>query len=273
MSDLFAELEESARIIQERTGVESHDSVVVLGSGLGSYPLTIDHHYAVPYAELGFPIPNTPGHAGTAYSAHLGDRRVLLLAGRVHAYEGVSMEEVTFPVRSAILAGARQVILTNAAGGCGDGIAPGDLVLITDHLNMSGISPLAGENDVRLGPRFPDMSDVYTPQLRLKAHAAAAAVGQELKEAVYFWWHGPMFETPAEVRMAKILGAGLVGMSTVPEATVARHMGAEVLGLSLCTNLAAGLSSTRLSGEDVIEVANAAADRVRALLDELLPIL
>ncbi|MGH9895239.1 MAG: purine-nucleoside phosphorylase, partial [bacterium] len=143
--------------------------------------------------------------------------------------------------------------------------------LITDHLNMSGISPLLGENDDRLGPRFPDMSDVYSLELRAKAHAAAAGVGQVLKEAVYFWWHGPMFETPAEVRMARMLGAGLVGMSTVPEATVARQMGAEVLGLSLCTNRAAGLSSTRLSADEVIEAAKAAASRVRALFDALLP--
>ncbi len=128
-----------------------------------------------------------------------------------------------------------------------------------------------GENDDRLGPRFPYMSDVYSLELRAKAHAAAAGVGQVLKEAVYFWWHGPMFETPAEVRMARMLGAGLVGMSTVPEATVARQMGAEVLGLSLCTNRAAGLSSTRLSADEVIEAAKAAATRVRALFDALLP--
>ncbi|MGH8958649.1 MAG: purine-nucleoside phosphorylase, partial [Acidimicrobiia bacterium] len=170
MSDLYSRLQESAGIIRERTGVETHDVVVVLGSGLGNYPLTIDRHTAVPYAELRFPTPNAPGHAGTAYSARLGSRQVLLLAGRVHAYEGVSMESVTFPVRAAILAGAQQVILTNAAGGCGDRIEPGDLVLITDHLNMSGISPLAGENDPRLGPRFPDMSDVYTQELRARAH-------------------------------------------------------------------------------------------------------
>jgi purine-nucleoside phosphorylase len=183
LRDLYAELQESARLIRERTSSQTHETVVVLGSGLGSYPLTIDGYEAVSYADLRFPETNAPGHAGIAYSAQLGDRRVLLLSGRVHAYEGRSMEEVTFAVRAAILAGAQQVILTNAAGGCGDGVAPGDLVLITDHLNMSGISPLAGDNDARLGPRFPDMSDVYTPELRRKAHTAAAAVGQELKEA------------------------------------------------------------------------------------------
>ena len=270
--DLFTRLQATAATIGERTGVERHDVVAVLGSGLGGYPATLPDAVAVSYADLpGFPIPKAVGHAGTAYSVQMGANRVLLLAGRPHAYEGHPMDAVTFPVRAAILTGAKKVILTNAAGGCGEGIAPGDLVLITDHLNMSGISPLMGANDDRLGPRFPDMSDVYTPELRAKAHAAAAEVGQELREAVYFWWHGPMFETPAEVQMAKMLGAGLVGMSTVPEATAARHMGAEVLGLSLCTNLAAGISETRLSAEEVIEAANAAADRLRTLFNALLP--
>lgn len=273
MGDLYSRLQAAAAGIRRRTGLEAHDVVVVLGSGLGGYGRTLERSQALPYAELGFPIPQAIGHGGTAYSAQFGNHQVLLLAGRVHAYEGLGMEAVTFPVRAAILAGARQVVLTNAAGGCGDDISPGDLVLMTDHLNMSGISPLLGMNDERLGPRFPDMTDVYTPELRAKAHAAAAAVGQKLKEAIYFWWHGPMFETPAEVRMARMLGAGLVGMSTVPEATAARHMGAEVLGLSLCTNRAAGLSASRLSADEVIEVANAAADRVGALFNQLLPIL
>ena len=272
MTDLYTRLQATAATIAERTGVERHDVVAVLGTGLGGYPATLRDPVAVPYADLpGFPIPKAVGHAGTAYSVQMGDNRVLLLAGRPHAYEGHPMEAVTFPVRAAILAGAKTVVLTNASGGCGDGIAPGDLVLLTDHINMSGISPLMGENDERLGPRFPDMSDVYTPELRAIAHAAAADVGQELREAVYFWWHGPMFETPAEVQMARMLGAGLVGMSTVPEATASRHMGAKVLGLSLCTNLAAGISESRLSAEEVIEAADAAAGRLRTLFDTLLP--
>lgn len=274
MSSLYDRLRATADVLADRTGVDTHDVVAVLGSGLGGYPSTLNGAVTVPYQELpGFPIPKAVGHAGTAYSVQMGPNRVLLLAGRPHAYEGHSMETVTFPVRTAILAGATKVVLTNAAGGCGDGIAPGDLVLITDHLNMAGVSPLMGPNDDRLGPRFPDMSDVYTPELRRKAHAAAAAVDQKLREAVYFWWHGPMFETPTEVRVAKMLGAGLVGMSTVPEATAARHMGADVLGLSLCTNLAAGISESRLSAEEVIEAADAAADRLRHLFDHLLPTL
>jgi purine-nucleoside phosphorylase len=273
MADLYQRLSKSADLIRQRSGIEEHDVVLVLGSGLSVYATTLDDASAMPYADLGLPRPTALGHAGTAYTVRMGRNNVLLLAGRVHAYEGLPIDTVTFAVRAAILAGARKVVLTNAAGGCGEGIAPGDLVLITDHLNMSGISPLAGENDERLGPRFPDMTDVYTPDLRRKAHRAADAVGQQLKEAVYFWWHGPMFETPAEVRMARLLGAGLVGMSTAPEATAARHMGAEVLALSLCTNYAAGLSAGRLSGDEVITMANAAADRLRSLFDEMLPTL
>lgn len=274
MSDLYDRLERTARILAQRTGVDRHDVVAVLGSGLGGYPETLENAVRVPYSELpGFPLPGAVGHAGAAYSVQMGPNRVLLLAGRSHAYEGHPMDVVTFPIRVAILAGAGKVVLTNAAGGCGDGIEPGDLVLISDHINMAGISPLMGENDERLGPRFPDMSTVYTPALRTKAHAVAAEVGLTLREAVYFWWHGPMFETPAEVRMAKALGAGLVGMSTVPEATVARHMGADVLGLSLCTNRAAGMSDTPLSAEEVIEAAAEASGRLQALFDRLLPAL
>lgn len=274
MTDLYDRLQATARVIAERTGVERHDVVAVLGSGLGGYPATLTGAVTIPYSDLpGFPIPRAVGHSGTAHSVQMGPNRVLLLAGRPHAYEGHSMEAVTFPVRAAIMAGARTVVLTNACGGMAEGIEPGDLVVLTDHINMSGISPLMGPNDERLGPRFPDMTDVYTPALREKAHASAAAVGQTLKESIYLWWHGPMFETPAEIRMAAMLGAGLVGMSTVPEATAARHMGADVLGISLCTNRAAGLSGQRLSAEEVIEAADAAADRLRALFDHLLPTL
>ncbi len=274
MSDLYERLVGCRDVLAERTGCQRHDVVAVLGSGLGLYPDTLTDAVAVPYRDLpGFPIPAAAGHAGTAYSVQMGDNRVLLLSGRAHAYEGHAMDVVTFPVRTAILAGCRSVLLTNAAGGCSDDIAPGDLVLITDHVNMAGFSALKGENDDRLGPRFPDMSDVYTPELRRRARAAAERAGVSLKEGVYFWWQGPMFETPAEVRLSKQLGGSLVGMSTVPEATAARHMGADVLGISLCTNFAAGIAPHRLSGEEVMETAAVAAEKFCALFDELLPVL
>lgn len=272
--DLYDRLTDAARVLAERTGAERHDVAVVLGSGLGGYPdrFADGRAAAVPYRDLpGFPIPKAMGHSGTAYSVRMGPNRVLLLSGRAHAYEGHPAEVVTFPVRAAVLAGCRTVVLTNAAGGCAQGMEPGDLVVITDHINLAGISPLAGENDERLGPRFPDMTDVYTPRLRELARRAGEEAGVPLKEGVYLWWHGPMFETPAEIRMAITLGASLVGMSTVPEATAARHMGAEALGVSLCTNRAAGLSGNRLSAEEVLEVAGEAAGRFGALFDALLP--
>ena len=272
MTGLYERLGSAASALARLTGHESHDVVVVLGSGLGGYPDTFDDAIAVPYTDLpGFPIPRAVGHAGMAYSTQLGRKRVLLLSGRVHAYEGYPADTITFPVRAAIMAGCRTVVLTNAAGGCGEGIEPGDLVMITDHINMAGVSPLRGDNDERLGPRFPDMTDVYTPALRDTARRAATEVGVTLAEGVYLWWHGPMFETPAEIRMAMALGASLVGMSTVPEATAARHMGADVLAISLCTNRAAGLAGRRITSEEVIECAAQASGRFRALFDAVLP--
>ena len=274
MTDLYERLQGTARVLAERTGCERHDVCVVLGSGLGGYPDRISDKVAVSYRDLpGFPIPTAIGHAGTAYSTQMGGNRVLLLSGRAHAYEGHDPEAITFAVRTAITAGCRAVVLTNAAGACGEGMAAGDLAVITDHVNLAGISALAGPNDERIGPRFTDMTDVYTPELQAKAHAAAARLGQTLREGVYFWFHGPMFETPAEIRLAQALGGSMVGMSTVPEATAARHMGAQVLGISLCTNLAAGISDQPLSHTEVIETAAAASERFSALFDELLPTL
>ena len=273
-ASLYDRLTAAARILAERTGVEKHDAVAVLGSGLGGYPdrFPPGETVSVPYRDLpGFPIPKAMGHSGTAHSVQMGPNRILLLSGRAHAYEGHPAEAITFPVRAAVMAGCRTVVLTNAAGGCGEGIEPGDLVAITDHINLAGVSPLAGANDERLGPRFPDMTDVYSPRLRRLARRAGEETGVPIKEGVYLWWHGPMFETPAEIQMAITLGASLVGMSTVPEATAARHMGAEVLGVSLCTNRAAGLSGGRLSAEEVIEAAAEAAGRFGALFDCLLP--
>lgn len=271
---LYEDLQSTSNRIAELTGVEKHDVVAVLGSGLGSYPATVSDATIIDYGDLpGFPKPGANGHAGKAYSVQMGDNRVLLLAGRSHAYEGHSMESITFAVRCSILSGCSRVVLTNAAGGVADGMKAGDLTLITDHLNLSGLSPLGGENDDRLGPRFPDMTDVYSPTLRDKARAASAKVGVPLQEGIYAWWQGPNFETPAEVQMSKTLGAALVGMSTVPEAVAARHMGAEVVGISLVTNLAAGISPNPLSGEEVMETAALAAKDFNALFDALLPTL
>lgn len=273
MTDLYERLGSTASAIADATGFETHDIAVVLGSGMGGYTDRFPDAVRVPYEEIGFPVPSAVGHAGAVYSVGIGDRRVLLLSGRVHSYEGHDMDTVTYLVRSAVLSGCSRVVITNAAGGLGEGIEPGDLVLITDHINLAGVSPLAGPNDERLGPRFPDMTEVYSSRLRALAHEAGGRAEVNLKEGVYLWWHGPMYETPAEIRMAATLGADLVGMSTVPEATAAVHMGAEVLGISLCTNYAAGLSGHELSSDEVIAVAAQTSDRFGRLLDQLLPTL
>ncbi|MDX1689540.1 MAG: purine-nucleoside phosphorylase [Acidimicrobiia bacterium] len=258
--------------VRSASGRDRHDVAIVLGSGLSGHAATLPDAVEVPYDEIpGFPVPRVEGHAGTLVSADLGVGRLLAFAGRVHTYEGWAMDDVVFGVRTAIAAGCHTVVLTNAAGGCGDGLAPGDLVLIRDHLNLTGRNPLTGPNDERFGPRFPDMTDVYTERLRHVAREVAADTGVGLGEGVYAWFLGPSYETPAEVEMARRLGADLVGMSTVPEAIAARHMGASVVGISLVTNLAAGISPVPLSHDEVTETAAAARDRFTALVDALLP--
>lgn len=274
MNDLVARLDDAVDAIARSTGNAAHDVAVVLGSGLGSYPDTLAGVTVIDYTEIpGFPLPGVEGHAGRLHSARIGENRVLLMAGRAHAYEGEGLDVVTFPVRTAVRAGCRTIVITNAAGGCGDGLSRGDLVLLRDHLNLAGMNPLVGPNADELGPRFPDMTEAYASELRARAHEAAERAGVTLGEGVYAWFLGPAYETPAEVRMARILGADLVGMSTVPEVIAARHMGAGVLGISLVTNLAAGISETPLSHREVAETAAEAATRFAALLDELLPTL
>ena len=196
---------------------------------------------------------------------------VVVMQGRAHYYEGYSMSRIGLPIRVMRLLGVENLIVTNAAGGLNMVYSAGDVMVIRDHINLAARNPLVGRNDDRLGPRFPDMSTVYPAELRDLARRIGHRVGVELREGVYAWFLGPSYETPAEVQMAKALGADLVGMSTVPEAIAARHMGARVLGISLVTNLAAGISPTPLSHEEVTETAAAARGRFTALLDGLLP--
>jgi len=267
----FEAVSRAAATIAARTGRPSHRVAVVLGSGLSSYAESLPGAIHVPYGEIpGFPVPRVEGHAGSLHSADLGGP-VMILAGRVHTYEGWELAEVVFAVRTAVASGCTTVVLTNAAGGAGDGMTPGDLVLIRDHINLTGRSPLLGPNDDRLGPRFPDMSEVYSAELRALAHRVGERVGVSLREGVYAWFLGPSYETPAEVQMARRLGADLVGMSSVPEAVAVRHMGGRVLGLSLVTNLAAGISPTPLSHEEVTATAAEARGRFHRLFDALLP--
>ena len=273
-TDPIHALHAAAVVIAARTGVDSHDAAVVLGSGLSDYARNLLGAIEIPYEDIpGFPVPQVVGHGGVLLSVPIGDKRLLVLSGRVHAYEGWRMSEVVFGVRAAVSTGVRNVMLTNAAGGVADQLSPGDLVIISDHLNLTGRSPLRGPNDDRIGPRFPDMSEVYSIGLRSDLADVFREVGVEPHEGVYAWFPGPSYETPAEVRMAGILGADLVGMSTVPEAVAARHMGANVVAVSLVTNLAAGISPTPLSHDEVTATAARAASTFGSILDRFLPIL
>ncbi|MCB1246548.1 MAG: purine-nucleoside phosphorylase, partial [Acidimicrobiia bacterium] len=219
--------------IRIHTGVDRFDAAVVLGSGLGPYAEGLEGTTEIAYSDIpGFPMPRVAGHGGSLIAVPVGKRNVLMMSGRVHAYEGWDMDEIVFGVRTMVACGARKVLLTNAAGGVNAGYRPGDLVMISDHLNLSGRNPLVGPNDDRLGPRFPDMTNVYSPELRAQLADTFTAHGRQPHEGVYAWFLGPTYETPAEVRMARTLGADLVGMSTVPEAIAVRHMGAEVVGIS-----------------------------------------
>ncbi len=267
----YDDIKAAADTVKMLTGDKDHRVAVVLGSGLSTYAAK-DDAVRVAYEDIpGFPTPHVAGHSGTLVSVDIGGEQVLLLAGRVHFYEGWSMDEVVFGVRTAIAAGAETIVLTNAAGSINPEIRPGSLVGISDHLNLSGHNPLVGPNDDRLGPRFPDLTDLYDERLRQVTRVAGGDVDSSMTEGVYAWFSGPSYESPAEVAMARTLGADLVGMSTVPEAIAARHMGAKVVGISLVTNLAAGVSDSALSHDEVQEVAQEASHRFGALLDTLLP--
>ncbi len=258
----------AAAVLAERTGVERHDVAVVLGSGWRPAAEQLgEPSAAFPASSLpGFHEPTVEGHGSEMRSIDVDGRRVLVSLGRVHAYEGHDLADVVHGVRTAVLAGCRIVVLTNAAGGLGAGLSIGQPVLIADHLNLTGRSPLTGPTpDAAFGPRFPDMTDAYSSRLR----ALVRSLEPSLVEGVYAGMSGPQYETPAEIRMLQRLGADLVGMSTVHETIAAHHLGAEVLGFSLVTNLAAGLGDA-LDHEDVLAVAARAADEVGGLLARLI---
>ena len=240
---------------------------VILGSGLGDYADSIADSKRLPYSEIpGFPVSTVPGHAGMLVCGKLHGKRVVMMQGRFHYYEGYSMKDVTLPVRVMQKMGVKTLIVTNACGGVNLSFAPGDLMVISDMLSLTGVNPLMGPNLDEFGPRFPDMSCVFDKELRALAHETAKTRGFSLREGVYCQFPGPCYETPAEVRMARILGADAVGMSTVPEAIAAAHCGMNVLGFTLCTNMAAGVLDQPLSGEEVIEAGKAAAPRFAALV-------
>jgi purine-nucleoside phosphorylase len=251
---------------------------IVLGSGLGAAADAVAAAIAIPYGEIPhFPLSTVEGHSGRIVAGMLGGVPVAVMQGRVHYYEGYSAAQVTFPLRVLGALGLRAVVLTNAAGGIAEGYRVGQLVALADHINFMGWNPLTGPNEARFGfapgtgLRFFDMTEAYSRRLRALAREAAREEGFALEEGVYLATPGPSFETPAEIRAFRTLGATLVGMSTVPETIVARHMGIEVLGLSCVTNLAAGLGATPLSHQEVFEAGRLVEARLAALLTRLVP--
>jgi purine-nucleoside phosphorylase len=244
---------------------------LILGSGLGAFADTLEARVALPFERIpGFPPSTVAGHAGQIVFGRRGGVELLALQGRIHHYEGHDLQRVAFPARVLIAAGCKTLVITNAAGGVDPTLRAGELVILRDHINLMGGSPLRGPNDERLGARFPDMTAAYDPELRVLAAAAGRDVGLTLREGVYAGLPGPQYETPAEVRMLRVLGADLAGMSTVPEVIAAAHMGARVLGISCCTNLAAGITPHKLSHAEVTETAARVRDQFIALLARLL---
>ena len=265
-TSLYERAEHATRIIRAQINVEPRIALV-LGSGLGGFADDFDEAVAIPYEEIpGFMRSTAQGHAGRLIVGKVDNVPVVAMQGRVHYYEGYSLEEVTFPIRAFKLLGIKTLILTNAAGGINVELQQGTLMVISDHLNLMGDNPLRGANDERFGPRFPDMSAVYSHELQEMVVDEAKAAGVEVRRGIYGALSGPSYETPSEIVLLRNLGADAVGMSTVPEAIVARHMGLEVLGISCITNLAAGISDEPINHEEVM----ATGDRVRATFTELL---
>lgn len=271
LSPLYERVEHAARIIRARFD-EDVRTGIVLGSGLGAFADDLGDAVSVPYEEIpGFARPTVEGHAGRLVLGHVNGSAVAVLQGRFHFYEGYSRDEVTFPMRVFGLLGVKAVVLTNAAGGINIGFDQGSLMIISDHLNLMSTNPLLGPNDERFGARFPDMSEVYSREFQEIAVEEARALGLELRRGVYAAMSGPSYETPAEVRMLRTLGADAVGMSTVPEAIVARQMGMRVLGLSCITNMAAGVVDQPINHEEVMETGAQVRDIFRNLLRGIIP--
>ena len=259
MQDIQTRINEAVAYIRRQTTF-APDMGLVLGSGLGGFADELDGAVVLPFSDIpGFPVPSVEGHAGALVLGTYKGKRVAALRGRVHYYEGYTQQEITIPVRVMHRLGAKTLLLTNAAGGINLGFSQGALMLITDHINYSGQNPLMGPNLDDFGPRFPDMSEIYTKTCREKLLAKAEEMGIELQQGVYMMYMGPSYETPAEIRAFRGMGADAVGMSTVPEAIIARHCGMQVIGISCITNMAAGVLDAPLNHNEVMET----ADRVR----------
>lgn len=266
ISSLYERAEHAARTIRAQVSIEPRVAIV-LGSGLGGFADDFGDAVAIPYEDIpGFMRSTAQGHAGRLVVGKVDQLPILAMQGRVHYYEGYTLEEVTFPIRTFKLLGVKTIILTNAAGGINVQLSQGALMVISDHMNLMGTNPLRGPNDERFGPRFPDMSTVYSPALQEIVIEEARAMEVEVRRGIYAALAGPNYETPAEIHMLRTFGADAVGMSTVPEAIVARHMDLEVLGISCITNMAAGIGDEPINHDEVMETGN----RVRATFSQLL---
>ena len=269
---IFDRAQTSARFIRERINAEV-DVAVVLGSGLGAFAETLEEATIVPYEEIpDFARSTVEGHSGRLVVGKLPGTsiNVAVMQGRFHYYEGYSLDEVTLPIRAFGAMGVKKLVLTNAAGGVNENFKAGDLMLLSDHINLMMKSPLRGQHDNRLGARFPDMSEVYSREYRRIAAEEAAALGIRLAEGVYMSLQGPNYETPAEIRMMRLLGADAVGMSTVPEAIVACQMGVRTLGISLITNAAAGIEDTPINHAEVMEMGHRVSKQFCELLTKII---
>ena len=271
--DYSAQIREAVAYLKERV-TRVPQIGMILGSGLGDYADTLEEAVKIPYSEIpNFPRPTVSGHSGALVFGRKDGREVVAMQGRVHYYEGLTARQITLPVRVMAALGVKTLVLTNACGGVNMSFAPGDLMLITDHINYSGANPLIGPNLDAFGPRFPDASDIYTADLRSAIREKAASQGISLREGVYAMYSGPNYETPAEIRMFRVLGADAVGMSTVPEALVAAHCGMRVVGVSCITNMAAGVLPQKLTHSEVTETAARVHDTFRKLLELILEVL
>ena len=264
------QLENAVNYIKEKTNGFVPDILLVLGSGLGGFTNALNG-VSIPYSEIEGFVPSTvTGHKGSLFFYSTGGKNVAVMQGRFHFYEGNSMETITYPIKLLNKLGAKIVILTNAAGALDTTLTPGDLMFISDHINLMGTNPLIGKNDDSMGERFPDMSQVYSLELRKRAFEAANEINIDLKEGVYAATTGPSYETPSEVKMLKTMGADVVGMSTVPEAIVANWLRMKVLGISLVSNYASGVTDSKLSHNEVLEIGKETSDKFKKLVNKII---
>ena len=267
---MWDDVMKAAAYIRQKVS-EKPVSGIVLGSGLGALADALEDKLAISYSEIpGFPESGVKGHAAQMVFGKLGDRSIVAMQGRFHYYEGFDMKQLTFPIYVLKQIGVKNMVVTNACGAINASFEPGDLMLITDHMNMTGMNPLRGKNDERFGPRFPDMTEAYNRELMAIARKTAEELSIPLQEGVYAFFPGPCYETAAEIRALKVMGADTVGMSTVPEVTVAHYLGMRVMGLSCITNMATGIAKTKHTHEAVLAAANEAGEKFCRLAAEVL---